>query len=319
MFPDHGDLSPPGQYSINFFARRLQSPVATLANSVLLPADSQSRGAPLWSSPPIHWKERCVEFRIKVGDIVIVPDSDGDCRDMTQARRDELALPSPKDARNLFRGEDQLLEAFRAGELSALTEVYCRCRQPVLKLIRCGFVIRRPPLRLIPGVVDAWTQEDHLQEVFIRAFSERGRQQYDGIQRYLPYLRQIARNLRIDAHRRSSRETLAAPTHTADALVLDAGAKDAQSAGLQPEELLDYRRGQQLVRDSLRALSPIERHFVQVRFLEELSQNDSAVALGLDRGHVRTLERRILRLVRKRFGSRRALIPRTSGPVSVLI
>ncbi len=48
--------------------------------------------------------------------------------------------------------------------------------------------------------------EDLIQEVFVRAFSEKGRLAYDGLRDYEPYICTIARNLLIDRARKQGRE-----------------------------------------------------------------------------------------------------------------
>ena len=70
--------------------------------------------------------------------------------------------------------------------------------QEEMKVAQLGFV--RGAHRL-PGVADEEVM-DVVQEVFLKAFIESARLQYDGLRPYGPLLRQITRNLLIDRARR---------------------------------------------------------------------------------------------------------------------
>src|SRR6478672_2492853 len=88
----------------------------------------------------------------------------------------------------------ELLSAFRAGERAALERVYLAYVDDVFRLIAVGF--ERNPHE----------QRSLVQDVFVRAFSDRARLGFDGIRPYRPYLLTIARNVLVDRARAQSSE-----------------------------------------------------------------------------------------------------------------
>ncbi len=85
----------------------------------------------------------------------------------------------------IFAQDRPLLDAFRAGEQSALTRVYWHYVDTVARLVRFGFFVGDDKQR-VPGISEAAAQTDALQEIFARAFSEKARIAYDGLQPYGP-------------------------------------------------------------------------------------------------------------------------------------
>lgn len=182
----------------------------------------------------------------------------------------------------VFDGNRALLDAFRRGERPALTSVYQRYVDEVATLIRRGFTLDAARVT-IPGVSSPQRQLDLAQEVFVRAFSEKGRLSYDGISPFRPWLLRIAKNLMIDEGRRSGRTV---PLDDAAQAALERD--DAPLAA--PEDELNWKNLREATLAFCATLDPERRRFVQLRFENELSQADTAAALNVSRRQVRTME-----------------------------
>lgn len=201
-----------------------------------------------------------------------------------------------------------LLEAFRAGDKRALQRVYDFYFDDVYRLSALGFIssdgkrigrIEREPDRL-----------DFLQDVFVRAFSKSARESYDGLRPYRPFLLRIARNLRVDRARQQSRDPSTSPHLVDDALQLDQLIDQnlALPGGHDAESEASWQR---MLHETASIVSGLEQELqtlAQLRFVEELSQADTAEKLGTTRRRVRTLEGRLMRSV-KRGLSRAGLCP----------
>jgi RNA polymerase sigma factor (sigma-70 family) len=195
----------------------------------------------------------------------------------------------------VFRDKPELLLAFRRGERAALEAVYKAYVDDVALLLRLGFVTGDDAKARVPGLRDRQLLLDALQEVFARAFQERARLSYDGLRPYRPFLLRIARNLRIDQLRTDGRER---PLST-----LGAGAEIDIDALIERDQPLDAasspqaeREWQTLAERTQRYVEELDgeaRTFVQLRFVDERSQEEVAALMGVSRRHVRTLEERI--------------------------
>jgi len=138
-------------------------------------------------------------------------------------------------------------------------------------------------------------ERDIVQETFARAFSDKARTAYNGIDPYRPYLMRIAKNLLIDRFRASSKQELELP----DDATLDTG-----ELGDEPPDL-DWDRRRAATLEYLATLDPEERELVRVRFEEEKSQDETAAQLGCSRRRVRTLEANVQAGLRKWLRQRR--------------
>ena len=191
----------------------------------------------------------------------------------------------------VFEGDRALLTDFRAGRREALTRVYLATVERVAELVACGFSlgdgVRVPPVR-------AAQQADVIQEVYLRAFSERARLSYDGISAFEPWLLTIAKNFMIDEGRKRGH-------------VVPSGAASHEPEVLpvSPEEELDWRTLQQATRGWVSSQSPELQDFVRLRFTEERSQAEVASALGVTRRKVRTLEEQVLAGLKEFLGKSR--------------
>jgi RNA polymerase sigma-70 factor (ECF subfamily) len=184
----------------------------------------------------------------------------------------------------ILENDRALLEAFRRGSRDALTAVYFHYVDRVATLARCGCLLEDG--RRIPGAGGAQAERDLVQETFARAFSKSGRDGYDGVRPYRPYLLRITKNLLIDRARRTRPEL---PLHEpATAALLD-GAMILEP----PDEDLDWKRLSAATRDYLASIPTELRELVRLRFEEGLSQVQAATQLSISRRRVRTLEERV--------------------------
>jgi RNA polymerase sigma factor (sigma-70 family) len=186
---------------------------------------------------------------------------------------------------SLLRTDRRLLDAFRAGAPDALETVYWAYVRKLERLLSAGFELRGQGIRV--GGVCRHPEElaDLVQEVMVRAFSEKGRRGYDGIRDYGPYLFAIARNVLVDWARARRREIPAGWQELAAAVEMSPAAEDP-SPWAEPAMV-------RLVEQYLDGLPPELREVHRLRHEEGLSQTRAAEVLGVSRQTLRTLERRL--------------------------
>jgi RNA polymerase sigma factor (sigma-70 family) len=185
----------------------------------------------------------------------------------------------------------ELLLAFREGRSDVLAQIYHALVDDVFRIAALGFVTRNGAIR---PERDPDEQRAIVQDVFVRAFSERARLAYDGLRPYRPYLLTIARNVMIDRARTRSTE-LARTTEIDVDAIIDANAPITGEI----EESLEQQQLRSAAAAYVQTLDEELRTFVRLRFDEELSQADTAARLGVTRRRVRTLEDRVLTGLRR--------------------
>lgn len=187
-----------------------------------------------------------------------------------------------------LRENPALLSAFREGRREALAEVY---RMHVSSVD--GYVRTLARASGCPDMGQVSAVADLIQEVFIRAFSERARIAYDGVRDYGPYLTTIARNCFVDAVRRRGREVVLGPAELS--LILgDAAVHAGPEEGMDPRMLA-------VLTEYLTTLDDPTRAVYEQRFVKGCSQDEASRELGISRRTLRTAEKRL------RDGLRRAL------------
>jgi len=151
-------------------------------------------------------------------------------------------------------------------------------------------------VRLVYGFLLARTRDRHLaedltQEVFVRALRHIGTYSWQG-RAFGAWLTAIARNLFLDeiGRGRSRRETP----------VAEPEAPGQPGQGTESPVLRAYEavEAHETVRTALRALNPYQRHCVQLRYLDELTAEETALAMGRSVGAVKTLTHRAMRKLR---------------------
>ncbi len=181
------------------------------------------------------------------------------------------------------------LRGFRAGEPTALRDVYRAHADDIAKLLRFGFSFESSGrAHRFVGYSSAFELQDALHETFRRAFEPRAREGYDGVRPYAPYLRTIARNVVLRAFR-AQRQLFPIADGGAD----DEGAVVLEDNAPSPEHAALRRELDGIVREFMDGLPADDRRLLEVRFVEGLSQRDAADALGLGRQQVRSREARL--------------------------
>jgi RNA polymerase sigma factor (sigma-70 family) len=182
----------------------------------------------------------------------------------------------------VFADNEGLLHRFRGGDRDALSTVYWHYVGPV------EAVLRRCLAAAASGSVAGGSADlaDMVQEVFVKAFSVKGREGYDASRPYKPYLLSIARNAAVDHLRARPREVHLDP-ETLDGLFSDdAPSADDARPWADDETIV-------LVDRYIASLRMEERAVYQERYERCQSQEHTAALLGLTRQQVRTLESRL--------------------------
>ena len=185
----------------------------------------------------------------------------------------------------IFTSDRTSLDRFREGAPEVLGKVYWEYVRKVERLLSAGFEVRGRGIRVAGVCRQPDDLADLVQEVFLRAFSEKGRRGYDGLREYGPYLYAIARNALIDWARVRGREIPSLWKDLEAAIEMMPVGEDT-APWAEPATV-------RVVEDYLAAL-PQELHEVhRLRHEEGLSQQQAAERLGVGRQTLRTLERRL--------------------------
>lgn len=171
---------------------------------------------------------------------------------------------------------------FRAGAPEALAAVYWEYVGKVEGLIRGGFSLRGGE---VPGAFRPDELADLVQEVFVRAFSAKGRRAYDGVREYGLYLYAIARHILVDWARARGRE-VPTPSEDIEAVIGNTMADEPSVPWAAPATV-------RVVEEYLRSIPSDLREVHRLRHEMGLSQEQAALRLGIGRQTLRTLERRL--------------------------
>lgn len=182
-------------------------------------------------------------------------------------------------------GDRALLNQFRAGAAEALAAVYWEYVRKVERLLSAGFDVRSRGTRVGGACRQPDDLADLVQEVFARAFSDKGRRAYDGLRDYGPYLYAIARNTLVDWARVRGHE-IPAPWTEIEAAIEMTQVPEDMAPWAEPVTM-------RVVEEYLGALPQDLREVHRLRHEECLSQERAAERLGVGRQMLRTLERRL--------------------------
>jgi RNA polymerase sigma-70 factor (ECF subfamily) len=194
----------------------------------------------------------------------------------------------------------ELLDAFRKGDKSSLPAVYRHYVRDVAAFLTRGFTFSSSGKPCtFRGFAGGYEIEAAIQEIFRRAFEERARLAYNGLDPYRPYLLRIARNTIINDLK--SKQPILFRFRAGAPVILDSAPTDPDqfvaSSAPSAEDLLELEEVARLVERFRAALDERSRGVFRFRFEQGLSAEAVARELGLSRSQVRTTEAKL----RKRF------------------
>ena len=142
--------------------------------------------------------------------------------------------------------------------------------------------------------------EELVQETFVKAFAEKARAAYDGLQPYRPYLLRITKNLMIDRFRSEQRHVGNVELDKMSVGDIDTIlATDADFARQDETPDLHWKSLLAAANEYVATLDAESRQLVALRFEEGLSQDDVATRMTCSRRRVRTVEHRVQHSLRK--------------------
>ena len=156
-----------------------------------------------------------------------------------------------------------LLDGFRRGDRSALSQVFLKYADEVARQVRAA----RVPEHDVESLV---------HDVFLKAFKDNARQSYDGLRPYGAWLNTITKNLVIDRARKERRIDLRAPEDMPTLTSADDPAADHENEELRT--ILDTWK---------QSLNSDDRALFAARFEEAQSLSAAAQTLGWSEIRVR--------------------------------
>jgi RNA polymerase sigma factor (sigma-70 family) len=208
---------------------------------------------------------------------------------------------------SLLCSDRPLLERFRQGDQEALARVYREYSPLIAAFLSRGFTFSsRGRMLQFNGYHQPFDLENSVQETFLRAFSERARLAYDGLNPYRKYLTAIARNIVLSEFRKrevamSQLVRVVDNEETSTSLEDLAEVQPIASGEPEPTGEAQFLK-QELTRlydTFLEALNPPPEHetFFRARFEERQTQVEAGRQIGMSHMQARTLEKKL----RKRF------------------
>lgn len=202
----------------------------------------------------------------------------------------------------IFADNRDLLDRFRRGDRDALAAVYYRYVDEVATLARRGFTIESSGHVYVRGL-DADGERELVQETFLKAFAEKARLAYDGVSPYRPYLLRITKNLMIDRYRAAQHATVELDETGVGDIDQLLATNAELAAGTEPEDL-HWKSLRIATTEYVATLDDESRQLVALRFVDERSQDETAMHMKCSRRRVRTVEERVIAGLRKALQSR---------------
>lgn len=212
---------------------------------------------------------------------------------------------------NELHNDAAWLAAYRRGDADALSRLYERYAPELRDILKKGLVTRGEQGRVRIQLREADEQEEVVQEVFARVFSETTRRNYQGVAPFFPYLSRICRNVVVDRFHRQRREAqmfrsdvMETPSGQWSYADRTAAEKSGPVAmGQSPERRASRAALADLLSTFLSTLNDEERALLTLYYEDDASQRDAAERLGISRQRVRTvvgrLRRRLLKHLRQ--------------------
>ena len=204
----------------------------------------------------------------------------------------------------MFLAKDpQLLEAFKRGDRDAMEKVYRHYFRGVTAFLRKGFTFRSGTGHFyFRGIQDPNELKNGVQEVFRRAFEDRARQSYNGINSFTNWVLAIGRNMVINQFRNREiafSDYIAPSDERGHLTIMDDEITEEFSGVLygrpsKPQDsLFEHSELKKLIASFSTELTEHDRKLMLLRFAEGLGQEETAKQLGSTRMKVRTAESRL--------------------------
>ncbi|MEZ4271819.1 MAG: sigma-70 family RNA polymerase sigma factor [Myxococcota bacterium] len=196
-----------------------------------------------------------------------------------------------------------LLEAFKRGDRDALDQVYRHYHPGVTSFLRKGFTFRSGRGHFyFKGIQDPSDLKSGVQEVFRRAFEQRARDSYNGINSFTNWVLAIGRNMVINGFRNreisfsdyiSSGDTRSHLTFMDDEITEKFSGVLYGQPAKAADTAVEHAELKGLLGEFMGKLSEHDRKLLVYRFAEGLGQEETAALLGSTRMKVRTAESKL--------------------------
>jgi RNA polymerase sigma-70 factor (ECF subfamily) len=195
----------------------------------------------------------------------------------------------------MLHEDRKLLAAYRAGETWAFDVLFRALAEPVRRFLAGGFTfVSRGRTCRYRGALPGIDAEAIVQETFARAFAPSTRAHYDGERPFKPYLYSIAKNLVLREFQR--RERVLPMDGTEEATDVLARRRSDSHPGLHsedsdPEVAFADSELHDVTREFIAGLDAEGREFFNHRFVQGLTQEATAAAIGVTRARIKLLEK----------------------------
>ena len=197
----------------------------------------------------------------------------------------------------------ELLERFRRGDRDALEDVYRHYQPGVTSFLRKGFTFRSGKGHFFfKGIHDPSDLKSAVQEVFRRAFEEKARHSYNGVNSFTNWVLAIGRNLVINRFRNREiafSDYVSSGDERSHLTVMDDEITEEFSGVLYAEQerpqdtQLEHEELSLLLAKFMKELSEHDQQLLLLRFAEGRGQEETAELLGSTRMKVRTAEAKL--------------------------
>ena len=201
-----------------------------------------------------------------------------------------------------------LLEQFRAGSPEAMEKVYLHYHPGVQRFLGQGFTFRSKGGHChFRGIKDKEELDSAIQQVFRRAFEDRARHTYNGINSFSNWVLAISRNMVINGFR--NREIAFSnyisvregenPLATIDNAITEeyTGILYGRQSQ-QQDKTFENSELKKLISKFMLELTNSERQLLILRFVEGIGQEETARQLDSSRMKIRTAESKLRRRLR---------------------
>ena len=204
----------------------------------------------------------------------------------------------------MFLAKDKrLLESFKRGDKEAMDVVYRHYQRGVTSFLRKGFTFRSGTGHFFfKGIAENQDLENAVQEVFRRAFEERARLSYNGVNSFTNWVLAIGRNMVINQFRNREiafSDYISPSDERGHLTILDDEVTEEYSGVLygrpsRPQDsVFEHGELKGLIDSFTKELTEHDRKLLIYRFADGLGQEETARVLGSTRMRVRTAEARL--------------------------